>query len=33
VQYLLWAVGAAQVYRYRQTTRRHAAAVTLAAVA
>jgi MFS family permease len=26
VQYVLWALGAAQVYRYRRTTRRHVAA-------
>jgi MFS family permease len=30
VQYLLWAVGAVQVYRYRRTTRRHVAAADLA---
>ncbi|GAA3287460.1 MFS transporter [Dactylosporangium vinaceum] len=30
VQYVLWAVGAVQVYRYRRTTRRHVATLDLA---
>ncbi|MFI5910512.1 nitrate/nitrite transporter [Dactylosporangium sp. NPDC051541] len=33
VQYVLWAVGAVQVYRYRRTTRRHVATADLALAA